>query len=45
MEEQAEIERYNVTFDRLIADALDVGRTAKLIGRVIDELSGETIPY
>ncbi|WP_447008607.1 helix-turn-helix domain-containing protein [Saccharothrix isguenensis] len=45
MEEQAEIERYNVTFDRLIADALDVGRSAKLIGRVIDELSGETIPY
>ncbi|MBB5806724.1 transcriptional regulator with XRE-family HTH domain [Saccharothrix ecbatanensis] len=45
MEEPAEIERYNVTFDRLIADALDVGRSAKLIGRVIDELSGETIPY
>jgi hypothetical protein len=45
MEETAEIERYNVTFDRLIADALDVGRSAKLIGRVIDELSGETIPY
>jgi hypothetical protein len=45
MEEKTEIERYNVTFDRLIADALDVGRSAKLIGRVIDELSGEAIPY
>lgn len=45
LEEKAEIERYNVTFDRLIADALDVGRSAKLIGRVIDELSGGAIPH
>lgn len=45
MEEKAEIDRYNVTFGRLIADALDLGRSAKLIGRVIDELPGEKIPY
>lgn len=45
MEDPAESSRYNLTFESLIGHAYDPGRSAKLIGRVIDELPGEPVPY